>query len=68
MESGAQAEEPPHQRAANRLASVVGTAIAFITLVMPIYTIAQYSSNDARNVQLLPSQLNRRPVNPLLNP
>ncbi len=43
------AEKSPH-----RLADIVGTAIAVLTLTLPLWTIAYYSSNNPRIVQAVP--------------
>ncbi|MEH1842830.1 MAG: hypothetical protein V7L20_29860 [Nostoc sp.] len=34
-----------------RLADIVGTAIALLTLTLPVFVIAHYSSNDVQNNQ-----------------
>jgi lipopolysaccharide/colanic/teichoic acid biosynthesis glycosyltransferase len=34
-----------------RLADIVGTAIALFTLILPVFVIAHYSSTDAQNNQ-----------------
>lgn len=35
----------------NRLADIVGTAIALLTLTLPVFVIAHYSSSDVQNNQ-----------------
>ncbi|HEY9619626.1 MAG TPA: hypothetical protein V6C78_04610 [Crinalium sp.] len=45
MESGSRADNPPG-RTSNRLADVVGTLIALLTLIMPMMAIAYYSSTS----------------------
>ncbi|MDZ8238305.1 MAG: hypothetical protein RMY36_003485 [Nostoc sp. SerVER01] len=35
----------------HRLADIVGTAIALLTLTLPVFVIAHYSSNDVQNNQ-----------------
>lgn len=34
-----------------RLADIVGTAIALLTLILPVFVIAHYSSTDVQNNQ-----------------
>ena len=34
-----------------RLADIVGTAIALLTLTLPVFVIAHYSSTNAQNTQ-----------------
>jgi hypothetical protein len=53
MESGSQASEPP-ERASVRIADVVGTLIALLTLSVPIATIAHFSSVNAQSLQSPP--------------
>ncbi|WP_143467601.1 hypothetical protein [Leptolyngbya ohadii] len=54
MESGSRASEPP-ERATLRVADVVGTLIALLTLLVPIVTIAHFSSVSAESLQSPPS-------------
>ncbi len=35
----------------NRLADIVGTAIALLTLILPVFVIAHYSSTNVQNNQ-----------------
>lgn len=50
MDSGSEpvqsAEEPPH-----KLASILGTLIALITLALPLLFIAHYSSSSSKVIQ-----------------
>jgi hypothetical protein len=59
MKSGvqldAQGDEPP-KRVVNKLATFIGAAIALLTLVIPIYVIASYSSTSTDSVK--PPQAN----------
>jgi hypothetical protein len=50
MESGSQAENPPG-RSSQKLADIIGTAIALLTLTLPLVAIAHFSTV---NVDLLP--------------
>ncbi|NJR58427.1 MAG: hypothetical protein HC769_05925 [Cyanobacteria bacterium CRU_2_1] len=45
MESGSQADEPA-ERTPQRLASFIGVLIALLTLTVPIFAIALFSSTD----------------------
>lgn len=58
MPSNEQADEPP-ERSSNYLATLVGAAIAVLTLTIPLYFIASYSSgsfsgNPSPQFQALP--------------
>ena len=50
MESGSQSGDPP-ERVSHRLADVVGTIIALLTLTVPIVAIAHFSSVSYDNWQ-----------------
>ncbi|MEH1941700.1 MAG: hypothetical protein V7L01_15980 [Nostoc sp.] len=39
-----------------RLADIVGTAIALLTLILPVFVIAHYSSTNVQDNQQLPIQ------------
>jgi hypothetical protein len=56
MESGSQVNEPPG-RTSQRLASLVGTLIALITLIVPIFAIAHFSSASYEQLLQSPTQL-----------
>ncbi len=45
-QSANSSDQPPH-----RLADIVGTAIALLTLTVPLFVIAQYSSNRVEVAQ-----------------
>lgn len=50
MDSGSQTDIP-HKRSSDRLANLVGTLIALLTLILPIITIAYFSPNRAESWQ-----------------
>jgi hypothetical protein len=52
--AGAQSEQPPGQPA-SIIATLIGTAIALFTLILPLYVIAHYSSPSSES--LGPSQI-----------
>lgn len=56
MESGSQASEPG-ERTSQKLANVVGTLIALLTLTVPIFAIAHFSSASYEPLLQSPSQL-----------
>jgi hypothetical protein len=43
MESGSRADNPPEQ-SSHTLANLIGTLIAFLTLAVPVFAIAHFSS------------------------
>ncbi|HLP89894.1 MAG TPA: hypothetical protein VK184_15060 [Nostocaceae cyanobacterium] len=50
MNSNSQSANPPDTYS-HRLADIVGTAIALLTLTLPIFIIAHYSSPEMKNNQ-----------------
>lgn len=50
MESGGHSANPS-DRPSHRLADIVGTVIALMTLTLPIYVIAHYSSTRVEPIQ-----------------
>jgi hypothetical protein len=56
MESGSQSN-PPGDRTPQRLANIVGTLIAFLTLAVPIFSIAHFSSVSDDPLIQSPAQL-----------
>lgn len=52
MDPDAGSDDPP-ERASNALSNFVGTVIAFLTLAIPIYAIAAYSSGSVQQLQII---------------
>ncbi len=50
MDSNSQSPDPASTYS-HRLANIVGTAIALLTLTLPLFFIAHYSSNNLENNQ-----------------
>lgn len=50
MNSNSQSANSPDTYS-QRLADVVGTAIALVTLILPVFVIAHYSSHNVQNNQ-----------------
>ncbi|MEA5577030.1 hypothetical protein [Anabaena sp. UHCC 0451] len=50
MNSNSQSANPPDTYS-QRLADIVGTAIALVTLILPVFIISHYSSPDVQNNQ-----------------
>ncbi len=50
MNSNSQSANPPDTYS-HRLADIVGTAIALLTLTLPMFVIANYSSTNVQNNQ-----------------
>jgi hypothetical protein len=50
MNSNSQSANSPDTYS-HRLADIVGTAIALVTLTLPVFVIAHYSSTNAPNTQ-----------------
>lgn len=47
MDSSSSQSASPNEKSSHRLADIVGTAIALLTLTVPLWMIAQYSSSNA---------------------
>ena len=65
MELHDQAEEPP-EPGSNVISKITGTAIACLTLAMPLYVTAYYSSTRQLTISpqfLQPSIMTNRPYN-----
>lgn len=56
MESGSQSTDPA-ERTPQRLANIVGTLIAFLTLAVPLFSIAHFSSASYDQLMQSPAQL-----------
>ncbi|MBD2305924.1 hypothetical protein H6G17_10415 [Chroococcidiopsis sp. FACHB-1243] len=59
MESSSSNSVSPGEKSPHRLAEIVGTAIAVLTLIVPLLAIAHYSSNDVQLEQPLSYSLQR---------
>ncbi len=55
MEPGSQAE--PAEHSPHTFATAIGTLIALLTLVVPIYTIGQFSASRTDQLMRSPAQL-----------
>ena len=55
MEPGSQAE--PAEHSSPKFATAIGTLIALLTLIVPIYTIAQFSASKTEQILQSPAQL-----------
>lgn len=51
MDSSSSQSANPGGESPHRLADIIGTAIALLTLTVPLLTIAHYSSSNAKLVQ-----------------
>lgn len=49
--SSSQSANPPGEKSVHRLADIVGTAIAVVTLTVPLFAIGHYSSSNVQLVQ-----------------
>jgi hypothetical protein len=58
MEPGSRADNPPEQ-ASSKLADIVGTLIAILTLIMPMVAIAYYSTPDTSPGLITPVNMRR---------
>ena len=61
MESNSQPASPSDRPPQQTLANIVGTAIAVLTLTLPLWAIAQYSPTNIQIWQQTPYQLQKFP-------
>ncbi|GAB4377109.1 MAG: hypothetical protein Kow00121_25680 [Elainellaceae cyanobacterium] len=57
MESGSQASEPAERTSSQGLANIIGAVIAILTLIVPIFAIANFSSASYDQLLQSPTRL-----------
>lgn len=59
MDSSSSQSASPVEKSSHRLADIVGTAIAMLTLIIPLWAIANYSSSNITPAQQIAYPLQR---------